>query len=303
MTNDEIKLKTALKLYSDGEVEKSAKLSLEVYNDTTDAFTKLQAVNFLTSSLNKAEHNQRLVELCDEGIELSEQLSRDDIKATYMALKAECLMHRCMVLHYKMVNLKISPGWKNFALESEKLEYEKLLDKKSTYEKESTKLLLRAVKITESVSDKMILVRILRSQALTYGAQRLMLAIGELKSSHWNLFFINTLKIQPNFIYKNGKEIREATNKCRDTFLRAIAIAKTLKNEEECAYILFSLVGEMRASGRKMEAKKYLRQAEKLARKLNQKILIKQASLLKELINRKSTKEDTKPPVFKGDDY
>ncbi len=303
MTNDDIKLKDAPKLYSDGNVKKSAELSLEVYQSTADAFTKLQAINFLTSSMNKAGHNLRLVELCDEAMGLSEKLNRDDIKATYMALKAECLMHRCMAIKYKMANMKISPGWKNFALESEKSEYEKLSNRKSNYEIESAKLLSEAMKIAEGISDKMILVRILRSQALIYGEQRAMLIFGNLRNSRLFLFFLNNFNIQPGFLCKNRKEIEKITDKCRDTFMKAIKIAGLLKNEQECAYLLFSLVGEMRVAGRKREARKYLKIAERLAYKLNEKILIQQANLLKKLINERTPKEYSKPPNPKDIDY
>ena len=293
----------ALKLYSDGEVENSAQLSFEVYKSTSDIFTKLQAVNFLTSSLNKVEHNPRLVELCNEGIGLSEKLGRDDIKSTYMALKAECLMHRCSVLYYKMSNLKIAPGWMGFSTELEKVEYDKLLSKKLDYEKELKSLIASAIKIAENTSDKLILARVLRSQALIYGTRGTMLALYGIRYSKLYVFFFNNFRIRLYFLLKNKKEINDLINKCRNSFLKAIEITKSSNNTQECAYLLFSLIMEMNVLGRAREAKKYLKEAEKISRELGEKILIKQTSILRKSINEKIPKEYSKPPVFKGEDY
>lgn len=299
MTEDEAKLEMALRLYSEARLDEYMKLSREVYDNTTDAFSKLQAINFLTSSMNKVEHNKELLELCGEGIELSEQLGMADAKANYLALKAECLMYRCMVLQYKMRNFKIAPGWQGFALESHSSEHTKFSAKASKYERKANNLLAEALEIAESTSNRIVLVRTLRSLAFLQGIQRTIFIIsGNQKYSGLFLFFLNNFSIQLTFLRKNKKEIRKAEENCRSTLLRALDIAKSAGEESECAYILFSLVGEVNTFGRKREAKKYLRIAEKLAYKVGEKILIRQALLLKKTVNEKITKEYYKPPNF-----
>lgn len=299
MTDDEVKLKEALDCYSQGNVEDCIKLSEDVYQNTGDKFQKLQAINFLTCSLKKPNCNKRLIELCDEGMQLSLDLKRHDILATYMAFKAECLTYRCSVLFYKIRNLKMSPGWKSFALESEKKLHDNFVAKRDKHKKEADGLISKAVEIAENIGDKMILARVLRSKALICGENRLVLQMERIRESKAYLFFLNNFNLKFDFLLVNKKGIKKITNEQRDILLRAADLVKQCDNNQELAYILFSLVSEMLVAGRTGEARKYLAEAKVLAHTLGEKILINQAELLEDSIqNKKSDEELEKPPKF-----
>jgi hypothetical protein len=232
-------------------------------------------------------------------MQLSLDLKRHDILATYMAFKAECLTYRCSVLFYKIRNLKMSPGWKSFALESEKKLHDDFVAKRDKYKKEADELISKAVKIAEDIGDKVILARVLRSKALICGENRLVLQMERIRESKMYLFFLNNFNLKFDFLLVNKKGIEKVTNEQRNILLRAADLVKQCHNNQELAYILFSLVSEMLVAGRTGEAKKYLAEATALAHALSEKILINQAKLLKDSIrNKKSDEELEKPPKF-----
>lgn len=298
MGKDAIKIRKALKLYSEGRIDESREISMDIYKNTTDSFSKLQAINFLTSSLNKARDIEKLLELCDEGIDLSKKLLRDDIRAQYMAFKAECLIHFCMILNYKMVSLKISPGWTGFSTESEKVEYEKMESEKIKYENEADELFSYAKKIIEDIGDKAILARILKSQGTAYGTWRTTLMVGGMKYSKLFSFLFKNFGIQLVFLFHKKQEIRNATKGCIGLLLKSAEISKSTNNMSEYAYTIYSLVGELNAMGKKMKARKYLKKAEKVSIMLNEKVLINQAYVLRKAMREKSSKDYGKPPVL-----
>lgn len=262
-------------------------LSRHAYNPEL----RLESALALIERLNPARSVDIILEACSTGMDMAEKLGKIQIRAHLMSVRAQdlAILNGSLMLARK--NLRLAPGWLGFSLERDEQQYKELTARIEANDGEADRLARDAEK--ES-GDKATLGHVLLSVA-NISFQRYMSR--KLDSLH-------KIAPLPSFIRKklesyaldeclwydipDREAMRNNLKECECRYLEAAAAFHAAGDELKVACAFYGLANDLRSANRFRKAKRYLRQAEKIARHHNDQTLLKRISLLKERIRQRN---------------
>lgn len=252
----------ALYLASKGQLDKASFLLWKIVEKTNSAELMLNSTLALVTMLGRKENNEKIINLCDKGIELSDRLNNENAKAFLMATKALSIIIEVGFNLHKKKNLVLAPGWKGFALESIKEEFTALTRKIEQNRSEAQQLITESFEGISSSQISETLADVLMIKGEYHFDEYLNYKIENIKTTKFRLFLKNVSNID-SFLYnrsgqKTTKRILKDSKKC---IIDAAQIYKNLGDEINQANAYLNLANQAISINRKKEARKYLKKA------------------------------------------
>lgn len=252
----------ALYLASKGQLDKASFLLWKIVEKTNSAELMLNSILALVTMLGRKENNEKIINLCDKGIELSDRLNNENAKAFLMATKALSIIIEVGFNLHKKKNLVLAPGWKGFALESIKEEFTVLTRKIEQNRSEAQQLITESFEGISSSQISETLADVLMIKGEYHFDEYLNYKIENIKTTKFRLFLKNVSNID-SFLYnrsgqKTTKRILKDSKKC---IIDAAQIYKNLGDEINQANAYLNLANQAISINRKKEARKYLKKA------------------------------------------
>ena len=274
----------AMALLQSGRRKEATKEFLNLYAKVTNIGFRLQVIDVLMSSLDPILQTDKLIEVADDGINITQQLNRPDIEAHLMAAKATYIMNEIYSLKYRQHNLKLLPQqWINFSTERDEAEYVNITEAIHDREHEVDNLINEAIKIAGLTNDKMVQAYVAMSVGDVHQSRYMNLKMdaipGRSTRAKW------WLRLEPlrqrgleNYLFFNLHQIRALRNhlsRVTQCFLRAAELFREINDPRE-AHAFYNLANHLRIAFRFRQATNYLKQARVVAQKHNEQLLLKQ---------------------------
>jgi hypothetical protein len=281
----------AEQLWASGNAKAAAAVHIDLTRHAHNPELRLQSALTLIERLNPARSVDVILEACSTGMNMAEKLGEIQVRAHLMSVRAQnlAILNGSLLLARK--NLRLAPGWRGFSLERDEQQYKELTARIEANDEEADRLARDAEK--ES-GDEATLGHVLLSVA-NISFQRYMSR--KLDSLH-------KVVPLPSFIRKklesyaldeclwynvpDREAMRSHLKECECRYLKAAAAFRATGNELKIAYAFYGLANDLRSANRFRKAKRYLRQAETIARHHNDQALLKRISLLKERIRQRN---------------
>ncbi len=297
--SDADRLKTAVGLVNSGDRKTASSLLFPFYKEMKDQETKLQSILALMTAFDPLTDMDKMAQACQEGIKLAKDIGDEDAYIYLIGEKAVQLQSLASMLSHMMRNLTLAPGWFGFATEIEKTQYERASYDRRIGLQENEGLFKEALSLAEKSSQADLKARILLmlgqdfgSKYIDHKADNMLLNRRFLLKITNKLFWIRRFNLD-NYLLLN-KNDRKMLNfyvqRCRQSYLEAAEIYKNLGREYDLAYAFYNLGHQLRFTNRFKEASRYIRKAEIIAKKHNNRPLLKNiAEVKKDIKSRNRT--------------
>jgi cell division protein FtsB len=290
------KLREAQKLISTNNVEKATPLLWQLYS-SNNANIKLNAILSLLAVLDYVTETEKILGIIDEGIKIAASMGKNDVYAFLLGRKSFFLESVLGFLIYRQKNLVLSANvfkWINFATEKEKKEFEAIANKRQQIEKDIREIEDTILRMAEANSDHYFRGHVFMAVGEIYGSRYLndkldLMIGGKLRSKIGNIYWIRRWNLDNILLYRSGdrKKILGHKKDCVRFFRRSISELETGRNESDMAHACYNLAVKLNMMFHFRDAKRYLDQAEQLARKTNEGRLLTQVlSFRNDLKNR-----------------
>lgn len=252
----------ALHLASIGRMDQASSLLWKIINKTNNSELKLNSILALVTMLGRKENNEKIMNLCDEGIELSDRLNDENAKAFLKATKALCIIIEVGFNLYEKKNLVLAPSWKGFALESVKEQYTTLTEMIENSRSDAQQLKADSYEGISSSQNSETLADVLMIKSEYHFHEYLNYKTENMKTSKFRLFLKHVSNID-SFLYnrigrQTAKRILKDSKRC---IIDAAQIYKNRGDVINQANVYLNLANQLISMNRKKEAKKYLNKA------------------------------------------
>jgi len=282
----------AIALLMKGRRQEAAKELWTLYRTVASESFRLQViVEGLVNALDPFKDLDQLMTAVNKGIALSEQMNRADIQAYLMAKKASLHMNEITILQYRQQNLRLHPAWIGFATEAEEAEHGAITEKIDETEKSAVTLLSSALQMAKEAGNKRIEAYVwVCSGEVNVGRYmhfKMQAMMGSIERAKWRrrLSLLRRYGLE-NYLFYDLRQIRELRKyiaQFTSHLLRAASLFHEINDSAE-ANTLFNLSNHLRIAFKFMEARRYLKRAETVARNYNQELLLKHIEEMKKRI-------------------
>jgi len=258
---------------------------------------KLDAILSLLVILDHFTENEKLLNLVEEGLKITSTLGKRDVEAYLLAEKCNFLLTKVGFMIYRQKNLKLSANvfkWIGFSTEREKKEFEAIVQQRKELEEEAQKLEADVLNIIQNNKDHYSKGHIFSRLGDLYSSKFLndqldLMIGGKIRSKIGNIYFVRKWSLGKWFLYKSKdrRKIKDDWDRCVYFFKLAISEFEFGKFGGEMAHACYNLAVKYKTAYQFINAKKFLKQAQELAEKYNEKRLLAQIVLFqKELKNK-----------------
>ena len=279
------KLKEAQLLISMNSVEKATPLLWNLYSSNNPNI-KLNAILSLLAVLDYVAETEKILRIIEEGIKIAISVGKNDVVTFLLGRKSFFLESVLGFLIYRQKNLVLSANvfkWINFATVKEKREFEAIAAKRQQIEKEIKEIENNILGMAEASPDHYFRGHVFMAVGEIYGSRYLndkldLMIGGKLRSKIGNIYFIRRWNLDNLLLYRNSdrrKIVRHKKN-CILFFRRAISDFEAGGNEADMAHACYNLAVKLKMMFHFRDAKKYLEQAERLARNNDEGRLLSQ---------------------------
>lgn len=294
--SEELDLKQARNFIAENKKEEASKI-LWALHKSHNPKIKLDAVLSLLVIMDHFTENEKLLELAENGLRITSMLGKRDIEAYLLTEKCNFLLTKVGFMIYRQKNLKLSANvfkWIGFSTEREKEEFEAIVKKRKELEEKAQKLEVDVLNLMQNNKDHYSKGHIFSRLGDLYSSRFLnnqldLMIGGKTRSKIGNIYFVRKWNLGRWFLYKSKdrKKIKDDWNKCVYFFKLAILEFESGKFGGEMAHACYNLAVKYKTAYRFSKAKKFLKQAQGLAEKHNEKRLLAQIALFQnELKNR-----------------
>jgi hypothetical protein len=255
---------------------------------------KLDANLALLVTLDHLTQNEELLKVTKEATEIAIVLKRTDVHAYLLSQNAQFLFTKLSQLTYQQGNLNLASRvfrWVDFSLEVDKKEFEELKKQRQLLKKEIAGLELGALTaVSQSRNHYMnghiflslgeiSFARFLENQLDLYRG-------GKLRSKIINFHFIRRWGLDKLIGYSRieRRKLRESLDKGEYYMKIAIEEFHVGGFKADLSHALYSLAGKFALTFRFRNAKKYLKQARRLAESIEEKNLFIPIAELEKMI-------------------
>ena len=287
-------IKTAINLLVQGRRDEAAKELLRLESKVTDKDLRFEIAGALISAADPISHNEKLMAVTKEAISTARGYGRHDLEAKFMCRLAEFLSSKNALLYYQRKNLKLVPGWIEFATESDRQRYKHLSSEIQRVEEEIRQILDHALQAGQNMDDKetigtclMARGAILSMDLTNYKMENL---DGTIRAKLWlkvpllRYPFFEQLIVFPG---KEGKKIKSLINEMTENYVEAAKAFEQIDNSLS-GYAYYGLANHLKSAYKFRDASNYLEKAEVVANKYNDLLLAKQVAMLRSSIVQKN---------------
>jgi len=146
----------AIHLISNGRKEEATKILISL-SRSGNIDARLQAIDYLLSTLDQIKDNKLVIQLCNDGITNSQKQNRFDNLAYFKIKKAIAISIKIGGWKYSRRMLKLSPDWFNFSTEKDEKAYKELDKKIKQKEKEVQQLQKESLNYVEQTDNKQLI--------------------------------------------------------------------------------------------------------------------------------------------------
>lgn len=275
--SEEDEFKKAMSLLMSGRRKEASASLLPLYQQARKKRFKIQVIDALLSALDPIVENHRLIDMASEGVSLADELGESDLKAHFMSRKAEFLMAKTSLCHYKCANLKLAPGWIEFSTEADRNNYDFLVKNNNEYEIEIDQLLNEALAIATRTSNKKVLAFILISRASVQSSRYIEYKMDCIRGA-WRtkvrlLLYRMGFEVPILFGIKNARVLKTYISSFTADYLRAAKLFEEIE-DDGAGYAYFDLAVNLKSSYHFRKANKFLRRARTIAKKYNNELML-----------------------------
>ena len=293
------KLREAQTLISTNYVEKATPLLWQLYS-SNNANIKLDAILSLLAVLDYVTETEKILGIIDEGIRIATSIGKNDVYAFLLGRKSFFLESVLGFLIYRQKNLVLSANvfkWINFATEKEKKEFEAITNKSHQIEKDIREIENTILRMAEANRGHYFRGHVFMAVGEIYGSRYLndkldLMIGGKLRSKIGNIYWIRRWNLDNIFLYRNSdrKKILGHKKDCVRFFRRSISEFEKGRKESDMAHACYNLAVKLNTMFYFRDARKYLNQAEKLARETNEERLLAQVLSFRDDLKNKNRK-------------
>ena len=279
------KLKEVQTLISINNVEKATPLLWKLYSSSNPSI-KLNAILSLLAVLDYVTETEKILQIIEEGVKIATSMGKNDVATFLLGRKSFFLESVLGFLIYRQKNLVLSANvfkWINFATEKERREFEAITDKRQQIEKDIREIENTILKMAEASADHYFRGHIFMAVGEIYGSKYLndkldLMIGGKLRSKIGNIYLVRRWNLDNLLLYRNSDRRKIIGHKkdCIRFFKLAISDFGAGGNESDMAHACYNLAVKLKMMFHFRDAKKYLKQAERLARKSSEKRLLSQ---------------------------
>jgi hypothetical protein len=289
--SEEDEFAAAEKLWSSGDAGTATQMHVDLTRHAQNPDLRLRSAIALLERLNPAQHLDLILKTCSIGIKMAETLGETETKACLLATRARNLAILNGSLFSARKNLRIAPGWLGFSLESDEQKYKKLTAAIESNDKEIEKLICEAQKV--------------KADCATIG--HILLSVGEISFQRYMNVKVECLRelvplprfvrekirayaLDENFWYAASARqvMRRLLKTCEYQHCKAAVCFIKAADEVNTASAFYNLANHLRSANRFRQAKLYLEEAETIAKKCDNEMLLDRIPLLKERIRQRN---------------
>lgn len=290
------KLKEVQKVISIGDVERATSLLWQLYSSKNPNI-KLNAILSLLAVLDYVTETEKILQIIEEGIKIATSMGKNDAVAVLLGRKSFFLESVLGFLIYRQKNLILSANvfkWVNFATEKEKKEFESITNKRQQVEKDIQEIEATILRMAEASTDHYFKGHVFMAVGEIYGSRYLndkldLMIGGKLRSKIGNIYMVRRWNLDNLLLYRSSDRRKIVGHKknCVRFLKLSISEFEAGKNESDMAYACYNLAVKLNMMFHFRSAKRYLDQAERLARKTDEgRLLTKILSFRKDLKNK-----------------
>jgi hypothetical protein len=286
----------AVILLSSGRRKQAAKAFMCLYDNATDAGFKLNIIDMLMSCLDPIREVDKLLQVVNDGINIAQQLNRQDLVPHLLGAKATYVMKQISNLKYRQHSLKLMPYlWINFATETERDEYEHLSRAIRDGEAEVHSLVSKATMLARQAADRIVQAYVLMATGDVHQSRFMNLKMdamtGKSTRAKW------WLRLEPLrqrglehflfFTFGQIRLLRDHLSQVAECYLAAAELFREINDPRE-AHAFYNLANHLRIAYQFRRAMKYLKKARIVAQNHNEHLLLKQIDELARIVRAKN---------------
>jgi hypothetical protein len=279
---DEKLLKYAIHLMNAGNKDEAAKAFIVLANSKDDVI-KLQAYDALLSILDQIIDYKVIMNLCDNGIKISQAQKRIDNLAYFQMRKASTMSIKIGGWKYVRKMFKLSPDWFGFSKEEEEKKYKELDVKIQDSEQKVDELCLESLKNAELSNNKKLLGMIYLYRSPIWKNRYSDLRVEQMART---VRFLPHGRFRDMMEYskKDLRKIDHYDHEAISDLKTAICIFKEVGDNDSISYCLNNLANHYLHSYRYIEACITLKKLEKSIKGTKDQELVRNFNLLKNRI-------------------
>ena len=275
-------------LIAQGEYPQARKILESI--TTKDPSIRVDVLLLFLTVLDHVSENDKLLEVANEGIEITTQTNNESVRNYFMGQKTIFLIANLSQIIYRQKNLMLSAGvfeWIDFSLETDKKEFALILEKRKKLETEIQDLLAKVIERAECGKDPYFRGSLFAEIGDFYSSKYLcdMLDFqngGKMKSKIANMYFVRRWNLI-KFLYNRSsrRRIQDSKRKCILYFERAIKEFKLGGKKSEEAYATYNLAVKLKLFNHFRKANNFLVKAKVIAEELKDKPMLAKIEMLK----------------------
>lgn len=279
------KLKEAQKLISTNNVEKATPLLWQLHSSNNPNI-KLNAILSLLAVLDYMTETEKILQIIEEGIKIATSMDKKDVVAFLLGRKSFFMESVLGFLIHRQKNLVLSANvfkWINFATEKEKKEFETIANKRQQIEKEIREIENTILRMAEASADHYLRGHIFMAVGEIYSSRYLndkldLMIGGKLRSKIGNIYWVRRWNLDNLLLYRSSDRRKIVGHKkdCVHFFKLSVSEFEAGGNESDMAHACYNLAVKFSLMFHFRDAKQYLDQADRLARKAKEGRLLAQ---------------------------
>lgn len=287
MSNNE-KLNKVQALVAQGKHKKAREI-LETITSKDPSIRVDVLLTFLVV-LDHVTENGQLLEVTNEGLELTNRTGNESIYSYFLGRKSIFLLSRLSTMVHREKNLVLSANvfkWIDFSLERDKKEYESILEKRKELEKEIDQAIAATIERTDRGIDNYLRGHLFSAIGDFYSSRYLCDKLdfqkgGRIKSKIANMYFVRRWNLD-KFLYDRvgRKKLEDSKKKCFQYFERSILEFRLAGKKSEEANAIYNLAVKFKIFYHFSKVSKLLTKAKVMAEELKEKPLLDKISMLK----------------------
>lgn len=288
---DEEKFAAAEKLWASGQAKAAAAAHVDLSRNAQSAELRLQSALVLIERLNPAWNSEVILEACSTGLAMATKLGDKPTGAYFMGMRAKNLAMTAASLIETRTILRLAPGWFGFSLERDQEKYKSLGMQIDAIDEEIDQL---AQKAQSASPDQATLGHVLMSVA-NISIQRYMALKSECLRMSVRLpsfvqEWLRTWTLDEYLWYHTAdrQAMRNHLKQCEQRYSEAASAFRCANDELNVAYAYYAVANDLRSANRFRTARRYLNQAEAIARRHNDAKLVSRIPVLRERIRQRN---------------
>lgn len=288
---EEDRFAAAEQLWASGDAKAAAAVHVDLSRHAQNPELRLRSALVLIERLNPGWNVDVILEACSTGMEMAEKLGEATTRAYLMGMRAKnlAILNGSLIIARK--NLRLAPGWLGFSLERDEEQYKSLTKRIDTNDEEIDRL----ARAAQSESGNQATLGHVLLSVGNISIQRYMSVKSDCLQKAVRLPSLIRQRLRSSSLdeylwYRalDRRTMRKHVKECECRYSEAVAAFQAADDELNVAYAFYAVANDLRSANRFRKARRYLKQAETIARQHNDQTLLNRIPVLKERIHQRN---------------